>query len=45
MKKSIKKAVSAVLALTICTVGTGLLTAVAEETTAKKTEALPLGTY
>ena len=49
MKKSLTKAVSAVMALTMCAAGTGLLPVVAEDvqetTEAKKIEALPLGTY
>ena len=45
MNKSIKKAVSAVLALTMCAVGTGILPVIAEDTASKTIEALPLGTY
>ena len=45
MKKSITKAVSAVMALTMCAAGTGLLPVVAEETSKKTVAALPLGTY
>ena len=45
MKKSITKAVSAVMALTMCAAGTGMLPAIAEETGKKTVAALPLGTY
>jgi len=45
MKKSIRKTVSALLALTMCAAGTGLLPVIAEDTETKTLEALPLGTY
>ncbi len=45
MKKSITKAIGAVMALSMCAAGTGLLPAVAEETSKKTADALPLGTY
>ncbi len=45
MKKSIRKTVSALLALTMCAAGTGLLPVIAEDAETKTTEALPLGTY
>ncbi|MBR1554137.1 MAG: beta-mannosidase [Oscillospiraceae bacterium] len=45
MNKSIKKAVSALLALTMCAAGTGLLPVIAEDADTKTIEALPLGTY
>ena len=43
MKKSIRKTVSALLALTMCAAGTGLLPVIAED--AAEVKALPLGTY